>query len=142
MIFLVCTSSLYKIMHNMILSCSGNYLYKTCITWFFSCHKNHVRWGIASMLFTYFARVKCLGKADVDIVFKKVWITLNTLWQGWGTGVGCCIIKQSIKMYVVHTLEKYKTYKVLRYTGHFNKEVILVTGILKSEALRFMFLMK
>ena len=40
--FLACTSSLQKTLHNMILSCYGKFLYKTVITWFFSCHKNYV----------------------------------------------------------------------------------------------------
>ena len=66
MIFLASTSSLHKNLHNMILLCYGKFLYKTCITWFFSCHKNHIRRGIAN---------KVLGRWKIPIHDTKHYTT-------------------------------------------------------------------
>ena len=70
----------------MILSCYGNflYLYKTCITWFwanmifFSCHKNHVRWGIALLLLRFYGP---FGKFILKVIMQIRRLTKpNTLW--------------------------------------------------------------
>ena len=87
MIFSACTSSLYKTLYNTWFYHAMETFYiciKTCITWFwanmifFSCHKNHVRWGIALLLLRFYGP---FGKFILKVIMQIRRLTKpNTLW--------------------------------------------------------------
>ena len=60
----------------------------------------HIFWGKK-----YLASVECFGKTDVNIIFEEIWIALDALWQSGRTSVWHGVIKEAVKMNIIHTLK-------------------------------------